>query len=142
MGVDQINMDAKKISLILLIFGILIGLVAVWFALSMSKKSGNNVGNKSVSKSEEPIPTKEVGFTVVRVLPSGFSPKEVTISKGMIVRFTNPTDVKVLIKWEGNVQYSKELVFNGHDIATSIFDKNGTYIYVDEAGHKGLVVVK
>ncbi len=142
MGVDQINMDAKKSSLILIIFGIVIGVVAIWFALSMGKKSGNNIGTKSMSKSEKPTPTKEVGFTVVRVLPSGFSPKEVTISKGMIVRFTNPTDTKVLIKWEGAFQYSKGLVYDGQDTATTVFDKEGTYTYTDDENHQGKIMVK
>lgn len=131
-------MDTKKLAIILVVTAVLIGLIAVGFGFMNPKKTGKSAGS-SVSG---PTPTKEPGFAVVRVLPSGFSPKEVTISKGMLVRFTNPLDQKVLLKWEGDVQYSKELVFNGHDIATSIFNKNGTYTYADEAGHKGLIVVK
>lgn len=138
MVVDRINMDTKRLSILLVVTAILIGVVALGFGFLVPKKVNKN-GNVSQSG---PTPSKEVGFAVVRVLPSGFSPKDVTISKGMIVRFTNPVDQKVLIKWDGDTQYSKELVFNGHDIATSIFDKNGTYTYADEAGHKGLIVVK
>lgn len=91
-----------------------------------------------------PTPTKEVEFVVVRVLPSGFIPSEMTIKKGMIVRFTNPLKDKVMIKWEGVTQYTKELVFEGNDIATTVFDTEGEYTFTDDAtkAHMGKVVVR
>lgn len=131
-------MDTKKLAILLVVTAVLLGLVALGFGFMNPKKGGKSTGTSMTG----PTPTKEPSFAVVRVLPSGFSPKEVTISKGMLVRFTNPVDKKVLLKWEGSTQYTKELVYDGYDIATSIFDKNGTYTYVDEAGHKGTVVVK
>ncbi len=131
-------METKRVALLLIGVAVLIGLVALGFGFLSPKKGGKSTSTSMTG----PTPTKEPSFAVVRVLPSGFSPKEIVISKGMLVRFTNPLDKKVLLKWEGEVQYSKEFVFNGHDIATSLFEKDGTYTYVDEAGHKGKVVVK
>lgn len=131
-------METKRLSIILIVTAILIGVVAIGFGFLAPKKVSKN-GNVSQNG---PTPTKEVGFAVVRVLPGGFSPKEVTISKGMIVRFTNPLEQKVTLKWEGDTQYTKEAVYNGHDVATNPFEKEGTYTYVDELNHKGVIVVK
>ncbi|MDO8335672.1 MAG: hypothetical protein Q7T74_02720, partial [Candidatus Saccharibacteria bacterium] len=90
------------------------------------------------------VPTKEVEFVVIRVLPSGFSPSEVTIKKGMIVRFTNPLKDKVKLTWDGEKQYSTELVYEGNDIATTVFDTEGTYTFTDDATkpHAGKVTVR
>jgi plastocyanin len=130
-------MNTKKI----IILAIAIVLVIVIIAAVVMVGGKNSITKKTAN---QPTPTKEVGFVVVRVLPSGFSPKEVTINQGMIVRFTNPTDTKVLIKWQGEKQYTKGLVFDGNDIATEAFDKAGTYTFSDDASipHNAKVIVK
>ncbi len=91
-------------------------------------KENKNI-NESNTAGTEGVPTKEVEFVVVRVLPSGFSPKEVTIKKGMIVRFTNPLEDKITLKWEGATQYTNEAVYEGNDIATTPFDTEGVYTF-------------
>lgn len=87
---------------------------------------------------------KELEFAVIRVLPSGFSPQEVTIKTGMIVRFTNPTEKSVNLKWSGDVQYTKVELGAGTDASTILFDKAGTYTFTDSAnpGASGKVIVK
>lgn len=129
----------KKITILLIVGIVVLGLVSA-IVLLMSGK------NSKITKQPvgSPTPTKEVEFVVVRVLPSGFSPKEVTIKKGMIVRFTNPLKDKVLLKWEGTTQYTKELVFEGNDIATTVFDTEGTYTFTDDATkpHTGKIIVR
>lgn len=134
-------MEAKKLSFILLIFGIIIMLIAIGFALSLGKKGSNNTANNSVSKSGSTL-TKEVGFAVVRVLPNGFSPKEVILSKGMVIRFTNPLDKKINLNWEGKTQYTSGQVYDRHDVTSLVFDKDGTYTFMDSEGHTGKVMVK
>lgn len=138
MGVDLISMETKKLASLLIAAAVLIGVIAVSVVMFSSKNEG--IGQKTNQTTV--TPTKEVGFVVVRVLPSGFSPKEVEIQKGMIVRFTNPTDTKVLIKWEGNVSYTKALVSEGHDIASSVFEKEGVYTFKSDSDHKGTIIVK
>lgn len=129
----------NKRIIILLIAGIVVlGLLSAIMLLSSKN-------NKTVVVPDGTLtPTKEVEFVVVRVLPSGFSPKEVTIKKGMIVRFTNPTDTKVLLKWEGEKQYTNEAVFEGNDIATEVFDTEGEYTFSKESNPSqvGRVTVK
>jgi len=131
-------MDTKKITLLLIAGIVVVALLAavMLFFSKNSKMSREPIGS--------PTPTKEVEFVVIRVLPSGFSPSEVTIKKGMIVRFTNPIENKVQIKWEGTTQYTKELVFEGNDIATTVFDTEGIYTFTDDAAkpHMGKVVVR
>jgi len=131
-------MTNKKLIIILIAGIVVLGLISAIMLLS-------GKDNKTVVVPDgTPTPTKEVEFVVVRVLPSGFSPKEVTIKKGMIVRFTNPTDDKVTLKWEGEKQYTNEAVFEGNDIATTVFDTEGVYTFTDDAAkpHTGKVVVK
>ena len=74
---------------------------------------------------------RELEFAVIRVLPEGFSPAEVTINPGMIVRFTNPTDKDIKLKWDGEVQYTTVDLKAGKDTGSIIFDKVGTYTYSD-----------
>lgn len=134
----QINMNNRKI-IILSITVIVIVAVIVAAIIGIGKK------NTSIKVTDStPTPTKEVEFVVIRVLPSGFSPKEVTIKKGMIVRFTNPLDKKVTLKWDGETQYTSGAVFEGSDIATTVFDTEGEYKFSDDASkpHTGKVVVK
>ncbi len=132
------NMNTKKITILLIAGIVVLGLISAVILLS-GKDNKTVVGTDGT-----PTPTKEVEFVVVRVLPSGFSPKEVSIKKGMIVRFTNPTDTKVLLKWEGEKQYTNEAVFEGNDIATTVFDTEGEYAFSKESNpsHVGKVVVK
>ena len=87
---------------------------------------------------------KELEFAVIRVLPSGFSPKEVTIKPGMIIRFTNPTEKIVNLKWSGDVQYTKVALPAGADASTILFDKVGTYTFTDSSNPaaSGKVIVK
>lgn len=133
-------METKKLAIILIAAAILIGVIALGVVLFSAKNSGIN----QKTTEETVTPTKEVGFVVVRVLPSGFSPNEVTIQKGMIVRFTNPTDTKVLIKWSGEKQFTKGLVFEGNDIATTVFDTEGVYTFSKDSNpsHVGKVVAR
>lgn len=109
-----------------------------WPKVQENGQAGQNESNAV------PTSTKEVEFVVVRVLPSGFSPKEVTIKKGMIVRFTNPTDTKVTLKWEGDTQYTNEAVYEGNDIATTVFDTEGVYTFSKDSNpsHMGKVTVR
>lgn len=119
------------------------GIVVLGLLSASVLLSGKN--NKTVVVSDgTPTPTKEVEFVVVRVLPSGFSPEEVTIKKNMIVRFTNPTDTKVTLKWEGEKQYTNEAVYEGNDIATTVFDTEGVYTFSKESNSSqvGKVTVK
>lgn len=129
-------MNNKKI-ILLSVIGIVIVAVIVVAILGIGKK------NTSIKVTDNtPTPTKEVEFVVIRVLPSGFSPKEVSIKKGMIVRFTNPLDTKVSLKWDGATQYTSEAVYDGHDISTNIFNNKGVYVFFDGNAHQGKVVVK
>lgn len=136
----------KKIITIIIVVVVVVGIVvlvvaSLVFILNQNKKMAEEEQNNSVA---EAVPAEEVRFQVVRVLPSGFSPEEVTIKKGMIVRFTNPTDTKVTLKWEGEKQYANEAVFEGNDIATTVFDTEGVYTFSkeDNASHVGKVVVR
>ena len=132
-------MDNKKlITIISLGIVVFLGL-SLW--LVFGSKENKNI-NESNTAGTEVVPTKEVEFVVVRVLPSGFSPSEVTIKKGMIVRFTNPLEDKVALKWEGATQYTNEAVYEGNDIATTVFDIEGEYTFTDDANHVGKVVVR
>lgn len=131
---DQINMETKKLAFLLLGAAILIGLIAVSFKYLGGAKNWK----KTQSTTEK---TNEVKFVVVRVLPTGFAPKEVSIQKGMIVRFTNPVNTAVTLKWDGQTQYTTTPITLGNDVATSVFDKEGTYTYMDSMNHKGTVVV-
>jgi len=132
-------MDNKKlITIISLGIVVFLGL-SLW--LVFSSRENKNI-NESNTADTEVVPTKEVEFVVVRVLPSGFSPKEVTIKRGMIVRFTNPLEDKVTLKWEGTTQYTNEAVYEGNDIATTVFDTEGTYTFTDDSNHSGKVTVR
>ncbi len=127
-------MDTKKLTMLLTIGIAILGAIVLFMFLP----GKNNVGqllNTVIA------PKKEIAFAVVRVLPSGFSPKEVTVKRGTIVRFTNPLDTKVTLKWEGSTQYTKDAVYVGHDMATTVFDTVGTYTFSDGANHTGKVVV-
>ncbi len=134
-------MNTKKIAIILVGGIIVLGTAALLMLMTSGKK---NVKTVPTTVSTTVVPTKEVEFVVVRVLPSGFSPSEVTIKKGMIVRFTNPLEDKVTLKWEGERQYTNEAVYEGNDIATTPFDTVGTYTFTDDATKpkQGRVVVK
>lgn len=128
-------MNTKKlVSVIIVAVAVVIGIIIL-----VSKLNNKN----GMMNSAVPTPTPELKFEVVRVLPSGFSPKEVTIEKGMILRFTNPLESKVSIKWDED-QYTTDNVYLGHDIATKIFDKAGTYTFSDQGNptHQGKVTVK
>lgn len=87
---------------------------------------------------------RELEFAVIRVLPEGFSPAEVTINPGMIVRFTNPTDKDIKLKWDGDVQYTTMELKAGVDAGSIIFDKLGAYTFVDSANSNasGKVIVE
>lgn len=130
-------MNTKKIAS-LIIISVAILVVVVLIALRFGGKGFNTMSSIS------PTPTPEPKFEVIRVLPSGFSPKEVTVQKGMIVRFTHPLDTKINLHWDGGTQYTTEAVYLGHDIATTTFDKEGTYVFSDNASpaHQGKITVK
>lgn len=130
----------KKIALLFIAGIVVLGAVGAIMLLSSGKNS--RINQKTTETTI--VPTKEVEFVVVRVLPSGFVPSEVTIKKGMIVRFTNPLKNKVLLKWEGATQYTSEAVFEGNDISTAPFDTEGVYTYNDDATkpHSGKVTVR
>ncbi len=130
-------MDTKKLTMLLTIGIAILGAIVLFMFLP-----GKN--NISQQLKTTVTPKKEVAFAVVRVLPSGFSPQEVTIKKGMIVRFTNPADNKIMLKWDGGTQYTKDAVYVGHDMATTVFDTVGTYTFSDDATklHSGKVVVE
>jgi len=130
------NMSNRKI-IILSIIGIVVVVVIVVAVLGIGKKNNSMKVTNNI-----PTPTKEVEFVVIRALPSGFSPKEVSIKKGMIVRFTNPIDTRVILKWDGATQYTSEAVYDGHDISTNIFNNKGVYVFFDGNAHQGKVVVK
>lgn len=129
-------MDTKKIAIIITTGILILGAVILFMLL------GGKNNRISQEQKGTPTPTKEIEFVVVRVLPSGFSPKEVTIKPGMIVRFTNPTDTKVVLKWEGDTQFTTGSVYMGKDLASSVFEKAGTYTFSDDKNHSEKVVVK
>lgn len=135
-------MDNKK--LIKIITAGIVILVVLTFAITFLQGKNSNKDGQMDNSESEVVPTKEVEFVVVRVLPSGFSPEEVTIKKGMIVRFTNPLEDKVTLKWEGEKQFTNEAVFEGNDIATTVFDTEGVYTFSKESNSSqvGRVVVK
>ncbi len=143
-------MSTKKIAIILVLVIIVLGIITL-LVLSPAKNNrnvqapqGTTVSTQATTEPATVVPIKEVEFVVVRVLPSGFSPTEVTIKKGMIVRFTNPFENKVTLKWQGDIQYTTEAVYEGNDIATTPFDTEGVYTFTDDATkpNQGRVTVK
>lgn len=133
-------MNTKRLIIIISICISILGLASIVLLLrpNLDPKNNEGVNNSTIS----PTPQKEAGFVVVRILPSGFSPKEITIDKGMLVRFTNPLDEKITLVWEGDKQYTNEDVFESNDIATDVFDTVGTYTFSDGKGHTGKVEVR
>lgn len=136
------NTNNKKLIATLVIVGIIILVVgSIVFILRQER----DMSEKESLESEAPqvIQESEIRFEVIRVLPSGFSPKEVTIEKGMKVRFTNPTDDEINIVWDGEKQYTTEAVVSGNDIATDVFDMEGTFTFSKEgnSSQSGKVVV-
>ncbi len=136
-------MNTKKIAILLVLVVIVLGVITL-LVLSPAKNNRNVQAPQATTESATVVPIKEVEFTVIRVLPSGFSPAEVTMKKGMIVRFTNPLENKVTLKWQGDIQYTTEAVYEGKDMATIVFDKTGTYVFSDDATkpNQGRVVVR
>lgn len=132
-------MENKKIIYTGILVVIVGAIIAVGYVL-FKNKGYKTTPDLPVEVAKQEL-AKKVEFVVIRVLPSGFSPNEVAIKKGMIVRFTNPKDTKVTLKWDGD-QYTSEEVYQDHDIATKIFEKEGTYTFNDENDHQGKVVVK
>lgn len=141
-GEEQINMDKRK----LIIVGfVVLGVVALGVIIFLFRSKTPTMTTEQLSEENKKIElAKKIEFVVIRVLPSGFSPSEVTIKPGMIVRFTNPLKDKVNIKWEGDKQYTDGSVFLDNDIATEVFEKEGEYTFTDDAAkpHMGKVVVR
>jgi len=143
-------MNTKKIAIILVLVIIVLGVITL-LILSPAKNNRNvqapqstTVSTQATTEPATVVPIKEVEFAVIRVLPSGFSPAEVTMKKGMIVRFTNPLENKVRLKWQGDIQYTSEAVYEGKDMATIVFDKTGTYVFSDDASpsNTGKVIIE
>lgn len=135
-------MDKKKLMVTVISLVVVIAISASAFLLFNRGQSTNTQKmDEELRRIEE---AKTIEFVVVRVLPSGFSPKEVTIKKGMIVRFTNPLENKAEIKWEGDTQYTSDEVYTGNDIATEVFENEGEYIFFDNSlkPKEGKVIVE
>lgn len=132
----------KKI-ILLFCAAITIGLLG---ASSFWLKDEANPNSSSALKKENTMVPKEITVTLDK---NGFSPKEVTINKGVAVRWRNKSGKQQTVNSDNypTNQLHKELnfgVFNNESSVIYIFTKEGTYGYHNQLNpdQKGTIVVK
>jgi len=125
--------DATPVNLGLIIIGIavLVGIISLFYfdqSQDLILKTNTTTNNSDLNKTIKNNTLNESNLSIIKILNTGFYPKEIIIKKGETINWINEDNAPHTVTSDSGIELGSGILLNKENYSNK-FDFDGTYEY-------------